>query len=249
MVRPRFYYPGQVLATGMKLTLPEPIARHALGALRLKVDDPLCLFTGDGGEYHARLCNVGKAKSEVIIERYDPIDRISPLSITLLQLIPGFDKMDWIVQKASELGVSRIVPVVGERSSETQVHARALRRLERWRSIAAAACEQCGRNRLPTIDPPLTLDDYFNQNAAVLPELIFVADPEAATGEPTQHSTAALALIVGPEGGLSPHEQQLTYAHKAYALSLGPRILRSETAALAALVHCQGRYGDGASPK
>ena len=242
-------YVDSGLRPGQELLLPPESSTHLLRVLRLRPGSALTLFNGRGGEHEARLAGpAAGSRARLQIGEHRAIERESPLQLTLLQGIARGERMDLIVQKATELGVQRIVPVRCEFSVVRLDAAKLPLRLGHWRAVAIAACEQCGRNRLPQLDPPLDL-------AAAC------AAMSAAEGEPAGirlmlhpgagESLAALAagarsvaLLVGPEGGLSEAEQRLALQSGFRACGLGPRVLRTETAPLAALAALQALAGD-----
>ena len=231
------------LQAGADVMLPEDVAAHLLRVLRLQVGDACVLFNGDGHDYAARITSIGKREARAAIAASRRIDNESPLRITLLQGIARGEKMDWILQKATELGVARIVPLVSERTEVKLGAERAERRLAHWQAVIASACEQCGRNRLPELLEPVRLANWA---AAVADEggLRLALDPRGDVAVRDLPVVRAATLAVGPEGGLS--EQDLaTLQHAGFrGLRLGPRILRTETAGLAALASLQAIHGD-----
>jgi 16S rRNA (uracil1498-N3)-methyltransferase len=233
------------LAEGTEITLPEQAGEHLTRVLRLEEGAALTLFNGAGGEFSATLGARSGKRVMARVLRHDPVERESPLSITLLQGVARGERMDLIVQKATELGVARIVPVLAERSVvKIDVKQRA-RKLEHWRAIAISACEQCGRNRVPAIDEPAPLGDAVAQVPAEVSRALLGAD--GGLSLPAFASRAAgrpLALLIGPEGGLADNERQFALASGFAACRLGPRIMRTETAGLAALAALQAITGD-----
>ena len=234
----------QPLAAGTELVLPAQAGEHVARVLRLVPDDPLTLFNGDGADYAATIRSVGKREVLVqVLDRQD-VARESPLRLTLAQGVARGEKMDLIVQKATELGVARIVPLLTERSEVKLDPARAEKRLAHWRAVAASACEQCGRACLPEILPALPLPAWL---AALADDgalrLALLPEAESSARELRPGDAGAL-LVVGPEGGLG--ERDITVLHGAgfRGLRLGPRILRTETAGLAALAALQALHGD-----
>jgi 16S rRNA (uracil1498-N3)-methyltransferase len=230
------------LAADSELELPATVANHVARVLRLRVGAALTLFDGRGGEYPATLLSAAARTARVRLGAHAAIERESPLRLTLLQGIARGERMDMIVQKATELGVARLVPLACERSVVRLHGQQAARRLDHWRAIAIAACEQCGRNRLPEIGPLLP-----SERLAELPDC--AARLLLAPGAPTRLAHAATGLtaatlLVGPEGGLSEREEMLARRAGFTACSLGPRILRTETAPLAALAVLQALAGD-----
>ena len=235
---------GQPLDVGAELSLPAQAGEHVARVLRLNAGDPITLFNGDGHDYPATLASVGKREVTVRIESRQPVQNESPLALTLAQGVARGEKMDLIVQKATELGIARIVPLLTERSEVKLDPARAEKRLAHWQAVAASACEQSGRARVPEITPALPLDawlrDLPDDSAARLALL-----PEGNI-KPRELSFPAVTatLVVGPEGGLG--ERDITRLQTAHfqGLVLGPRILRTETAGLAAIAALQALYGD-----
>jgi len=238
----RVYFDG-TLANRRHCDLTGSAANHVAQVLRLDRGDPLTLFDGRGGEYAGTIEASGKDRVRVALGEHSPVERESKLALTLAQGIARAERMDLIVQKATELGVARIVPIVAGRSVVRTDAKQAERKQHHWRSIAIAACEQCGRNRLPVIDAPLTLVAWLAARGGSDASLIL--SPRAA--QPLRDLSAAaqsIVLLIGPEGGLSPEEEALALAGGFRAASLGPRILRTETAAIAALAALQTVAGD-----
>ncbi len=256
----RVHVPGPLVA-GASLALPQQAAAHVARVLRLAAGDALTLFDGRGGEWTARIASVQGHRVQVTPEAHLAVERESPLAVTLLQALARGEKMDWVLQKATELGAARIVPVATERSVVQLDGERAGKRLAHWQGILAAACEQCGRNRLPELLPPARLDAAC---AATTAATRLVLAPGAttsliatvrgmaegtgagllATGAGGLAADRGIALLIGPEGGLSESEIRTALAHGFVAVGLGPRVLRTETAAIAALGLLQGLAGD-----
>ncbi|WP_374605519.1 16S rRNA (uracil(1498)-N(3))-methyltransferase [Arenimonas sp.] len=236
-------YVDQPLAPGGLAMLPETAAGHLVRVLRLGVGDPVLLFNGDGHDFAARLVSVGKrgAEAEVIDAR--PVENESALRITLAQGIARGDKMDWVLQKATELGVAAFAPVSTERTEVKLDADRAAKRLAHWQGIVVAACEQSGRARLPVLGEPLSLANYAVAETAPVKLML---DPTAELGlhDLALPAAAEVALLVGPEGGLSERDLATARAAGFRGLRLGPRILRTETAGLAAIAALQALYGD-----
>jgi 16S rRNA (uracil1498-N3)-methyltransferase len=235
-------YVDMELATGPEVLLPAAQSSHLLRVLRLRSGAPLTLFNGRGGEYAAELVDAGKSGARVAIRAHSAVERESPLQLTLLQGVARGERMDAIVQKATELGVQRIVPMSCEFSVVRLEPASRQRRAEHWRAVAIAACEQCGRNRIPEVEP---IGDFAEACAGSSAELRIMLLPQAP------ESLAAVAaglrsavLLVGPEGGLSGREQLQAQRSGFRPCRLGPRILRTETAPLAALAALQALAGD-----
>lgn len=237
------------LHSNVELRLPDQAAAHVLRVLRLRAGAALTLFNGQGGEHAATLLRAERGAAIVRVDAFAETERESPLRLTLLQGVSRGERMDVIVQKATELGVTRIQPLLTEHSVVKLDDALAAKRRTHWQAIAIGACEQCGRNRLPTVETPLEMGRWL----AALPASTggvrrLVLAPGAS------HSLGALAraassndvwqLLIGPEGGLSDGELRDAASRGFVAVSLGPRVLRTETAPLAALALLQGLLGD-----
>jgi 16S rRNA (uracil1498-N3)-methyltransferase len=231
------------LTVGGHLVLPAQAAEHVVRVLRLAAGAEVTLFNGDGCDYRATLLDIGK-KARVHIVAGTAARTESPLALTLGQALARGEKMDLIVQKATELGVARIVPLLTERSEVRLDANRADKRLAHWRAVAVSACEQCGRARLPTIAAPLALDAWLRtlDSAAGL-RLALLPDAELAARD-LRFDTATGVLVVGPEGGLGERDTAALRSAGFCGLRLGPRILRTETAGLAALAALQALHGD-----
>lgn len=233
----------QPLHSGELVELPTEVVRHVRQVLRLRDGAEVVLFDGRGGEFAAQLQAAGRAGMLARIGEHRAIERESPLGITLLQGIARGERMDFVVQKATELGVRRIVPVMTARCVVQLGAERADRRREHWLAVAASACEQCGRNRLPLIGEPLTLAAALNASTDALRWLL-EPDAGATLREVLVEGSRDITLLIGPEGGLEPQEQQLALQAGFRALRFGPRILRTETAALATIAALQCLAGD-----
>ena len=234
-------YVDQPLQTGVTLELPDGAARHVAQVLRMRPGQPLTLFNGLGGESSAVLSEVAKRRVEVEIGAHDPVERESPLQVHLAQCVSKGDRMDWAIQKAVELGVSRIIPVLSERSVVKLTDERWQKKLEHWRGVIIGACEQSGRTRLPDLWPTCSLPDYLRDEDA---EHRWVLAPGADTGLPSTGVQGGVAVLVGPEGGLSDRDLQQAETAGLQRRSIGPRVLRTETAAAAILTALQLRFGD-----
>ncbi len=235
---PRFYCP-QPLATGATVDLPEAVAHH-LHVVRLQPGEALTLFNGEGGQVRATLLETGKRRATARVEEHQDIEAELPYAVTLAQGLPEGAKMDWIIEKAVELGVAAVQPLAAQRSVVRLSGERAEKRQAHWQGVIESASEQCGRNRLARLDPLL---DFGRWLAAPSPAPRILLSPRAdqsladwaKAGGPQ-----ALTLMVGPEGGFSREEEDAALAAGALALSIGPRVLRTETAALAALAMLGG---------
>lgn len=236
----RFYCP-ELNEDDELFTLPEAAHRHAVQVLRLKKGDVLRLFNGQGLEFDVELDQVSKRESSVRLLSKVVVDNESPLTITLLQGISRGERMDYALQKAVELGVTRIIPLATERCNVQLSGGRDEKRSAHWQGIVISACEQSGRSVLPELSAVMTLEDSFlvNQTGCRL-----VLDPLADKGFTTLDKQQNITLLIGPEGGLS--ESEITQAQAAgfQSVSFGPRILRTETATVAALAVVQTLWGD-----
>lgn len=238
---PRFHC-DQPLAVGRLIELPDATARHALGALRLRGGDPVTLFNGDGGEYAGSLELLGKHAAVRLSERADP-QRESNLRITLAQGISSGERMDLTLQKSVELGVSAIQPLMMRRSVVRLSGEKTEKRLRHWRGVVIAACEQCGRNQLPAVAEIEDFLPWLRRPPAGVQR--YLLDPTASLGlRDLPPPAGPIQLLAGPEGGFDPVERDAAIAAGCIGLRLGPRILRTETAALAALASMQALWGD-----
>ena len=220
--------------------LPEAQAHYIGRVLRHAVGDAVQLFDGSGQEYLGELIEVGKKNVRVELRETLAGMAESPLSIHLGQGLSRGERMDWAIQKATELGASQISPIVSARCEVRLKDERADKRMAHWRQIAISACEQCGRSSLPQINPPITLEQWLEQVEADLKLVLHpVAEPWASHPRP-----ASLAMLIGPEGGLSEDEVQQAMARGFHAARLGPRVLRTETAPVVALSVAQQLWGD-----
>jgi len=237
-------YVDAPLAVGQTLSLPEEVANHLVRVMRLREGEGCVLFNGDGHDYSATLVESGKRDARVRIEATQALDNESTLSITLLQGIARGEKMDLILQKATELGVAAIIPVNAERTEVKLDAARAEKRVAHWNNVVTSACGQSGRARIPQVGSPLSLA----QAAAALPvdTLRLTLDPHGAHRLSTLDAAPAAGIVIaiGPEGGWSPRDRDQLTAAGFQGLQLGPRILRTETAGLAAIAALQARLGD-----
>lgn len=237
---PRIFHP-QPLAANTQLALDDNAARHVAKVLRLGVGAELTLFDGYGGEYPATILEAGKRQLLVELGAVQNRDIESPLQVTLAQGVSKGDRMDYTVQKAVELGVSRIAPIDTERSVVNLKGERLEKKLNHWRGVIISACEQCGRNTLPELLPLQSFDRWL-QNTIQGSGLLLDHRAELTVGLIPE--TDAVTLLIGPEGGLSEQERERAYAAGYQGMRLGPRVLRTETAALTALAALQSRWGD-----
>ncbi len=232
------------LPVGAQVALPESAAAHLVRVLRLREGDECVLFNGDGNDYRARIASTGKREVIAEVLSVSPVDNESPLRITLVQGIARGEKMDLILQKATELGVAGFIPVLAERTEVKLDAERTEKRMAHWRSVIVSACEQSGRARVPALSPPIALGHVATQLADDAVKLTL--DP---LGDSTLATLAAPAvrpvvIAIGPEGGWSPRDREILRTAGFAGLQLGPRILRTETAGLAAIAALQSRFGD-----
>ena len=240
---PRFYCPVP-LATGDLLELPAGAARH-VQVLRLQPGDAITLFNGGpglqgGGEFDAVVTRMGRSNVQVQVGTCHALEREPALAVHLVVGMPANERMDWLVEKATELGVASIQPLMTERSVLRLNGERADKKVAHWQSVAVAACEQCGGNRVPLIHPVLAFSAWSKTPRAIEegPPLLLSLQPESrglreAAG--TGNQAASITFLSGPEGGLSRAEEEAALANGFVPVTLGPRVLRAETAALSAL--------------
>ncbi len=237
---PRFHCPGP-FAAGATVALPSQAEQHALRVLRLRPGDELVLFDGEGGEWPGRLVESGRGL-RVMLGEWREVEREAPLALTLAQALAVADKMDWLVQKAVELGACAIVPVQAKRSVLRLSGERAGKRLRHWQQVLVAACEQCGRNRLPGLEDVVDLPHFLARPGRETRLLLSPGAGMRLTALP--RPAGAVTLLVGPEGGFDPDEEAAARAAGFQPVSLGPRVLRTETAGLAAIAALMALWGD-----
>ncbi len=231
---PRFYCPIP-LATGLPLSLPAGAARH-VQVLRMQPGDVINLFNGEGGEFDATVTRMGRSDVEVEVGTHHPVEREAARAVHLLAGITANERMDWLVEKATELGVASITPLMAERSVLKLKGERAEKKLAHWQGVAVAAAEQCGRNRVPVVHAAVTLAEWLKKAAA---GERWVLSLSPGTQPLTQMTgNAAVTVLSGPEGGLSPAEESAALLAGFAPVTLGPRVLRAETAPLAVLAVC-----------
>jgi 16S rRNA (uracil1498-N3)-methyltransferase len=235
-------YVDAPLGSGTIVELPKETASHLAKVLRARSGDQLILFSGDGCEYVGAIEDVRGSRVTAAVGNAVNVDRESPFAVTLVQCVPRGDRMDFIVQKATELGVTRIVPVLSQRSVVRLDASQAESKAAHWRAVIVNACEQCGRNRLPAIDTPVPLLNYLGSSPSASARLVLAPDLESAATPSDLHASAEIAI--GPEGGFADDELAAFRIAGFVRVKLGPRILRTETAAIAALTWLQTRFGD-----
>jgi 16S rRNA (uracil1498-N3)-methyltransferase len=245
-------YVDVALMPGGVVELPPDTASHLARVLRARVGDEVILFNGDGREFYGAIETLRGSRVAASVGEGRPVDRESPLGISLVQCVPRGDRMDFIVQKATELGVARIVPVLSQRSVVRLDKDQAQSKAAHWRAVAVSACEQCGRNRLPAIEAAQPLLNYLGDSAPGT-GLRLVFEPEADSHpratvpearRPADIGIAAVEIAIGPEGGFAGDELEAFRVAGFSKVALGPRVLRTETAAIAAVAWLQARFGD-----
>lgn len=239
MSLPRFFIDTE-LAVGQSLALPDAVAHHALRVLRLTTGAPMVLFNGRGGEFASRLQDAGK-RATALIERFESVERESPLTVTLVQAWVATDKLDWIVEKAVELGVARLVLMPAARSVVRLDAERLSKRLSHLRHLIIAACAQCGRNRVPAL---IAARDMAEALAQFEGERFLLRPDGPGLLQMSKRDACAAAVVVGPEGGFDEDEVRAAERLGCRSARLGPRVLRTETAGLAALAALQTAAGD-----
>jgi len=246
MRNPRIYQ-NTPLVIGETIALNEDAFGHTVRVLRLKDGDTITVFNGlinDGkqGEYQATLCDVTKKRANIIINEFNQIINESPLNIHLGQAISRGDRMDFTLQKSVELGVNTITPLFTERCGVKLSGDRLQKRTEQWQKIIVSACEQSGRCAVPIVNPAISVDDWLKQKSSALKLNLHPKANHSIMSLPEINSR--VRLLIGPEGGLNDGEIERASESGFYDVLLGPRILRTETAALTAITALQCRYGD-----
>lgn len=231
------------LELGKTVTLTEQAAHHLARVLRASIKDNVIVFNGQGGEYLCTITHIDKKSVKIEVGEFSAREVESPLELYLAQGISRGEKMDYTIQKAVELGVKKIIPIFTERCNVKLDDERREKRLQHWQAIAIGACEQSGRNRVPEVMMPQSFDRWLPSLDA---EWRFVLSPHVSKPLSAHaiSKTARVILFIGPEGGLSDKEMELSYQHDFLPLSLGSRVLRTETAAVAAITALQCRFGD-----
>lgn len=236
-------YMDQPVATGRELPLPEAAAYHVARVLRLRAGAPLTVFDGSGSDFRAEIVAIEGDRVRVRIGERSAGLRESPLAITLVQAVSRGERMDWTLQKATELGVRRIQPVLSARSVVRLDEQQAARKLRHWQAIVAGACEQCGRSVLPEVRAPLDLRRFLAESPREGQRLVLSpAGPASLAG--LASTAARVELLIGPEGGLDDAEIEAAQRAGFAPVRLGPRVLRTETAGIVALTVLQALWGD-----
>jgi 16S rRNA (uracil1498-N3)-methyltransferase len=230
---PRIHCPAP-LATGQSLALPAGAARH-VQVLRMQPGEQLTLFNGEGGEWGARIERMGRADVRVLVQEHRAVEREAALAVHLAVGIPANERMDWLVEKATELGVASIQPLMTSRTVLRLSGERARKKRDHWQAVAIAACEQGGRNRIPAVHEVMDLHDWLAATAAAGLRIALSLAPGARTPVQASAGGEPVLALSGPEGGLTAQEQDAAAAHGFIPVTLGPRVLRAETAPLALL--------------
>jgi 16S rRNA (uracil1498-N3)-methyltransferase len=236
----RFYLDAPLRAGGV-CTLSEDAAHHAIHVLRLREGDEVTLFNGRGGEFAARIASIQRLRIAIDLLQHRPIEREPPLRVTLVQGVSAGEKMDSTVRKAVELGVAEVQPVLAARSVARPKGERAENRRAHWQKVAIAACEQCGRNRIPEVHPLIAVSEYRAAGAGM--KILLSPQAQLRFSKAIQDSTAFI-LAAGPEAGFTAEEEAALAGGGFVPASLGPRVLRTETAAVAALAALSALRGD-----
>jgi len=231
------------LAAGQRLTVEGSAGNHIVRVLRSRVGDELTLFNGRGGEYDASIDEIRRDTVQVSVREHRDQERESAFELTLAQGISRGDRMDWVVQKATELGATRIVPLFTERSVVHLDEKKAAKKVQHWRGIAVSACEQCGRNVVPEIAAPVALHGLLEKPVGRGISLLLSPTGEQRIAD-IAGSPGGATVLIGPEGGLAQVEQDAALRSGFTAVRMGPRVLRTETAAVCALTLLQQKFGD-----
>lgn len=238
---PRIYH-NQSLAINSEIELDARATNHVMNVLRAKVYDHVILFNGEGGEFDATITKVAKRSVIVRLNAFNNISRESPLHLHLAQVVSRQEKMDLTIQKSVELGITEITPLISEKCGVKLEADRLDKKLERWQQIIISACEQCGRNLLPTLNPITHFNDFITQH---LTGMTFLLDPYSTkTFHDIEKPNEGITLLIGPEGGFSESERMLAKNQAVIAIKFGPRVLRTETAGFSAIAVLQSRFGD-----
>mgnify|MGYP001985241594 FL=1 len=230
------------LAVGSQCQLDDNAANHVGRVLRMQAGQALLLFNGDGQDYHATITEAGKKHVQVAVTEAGKNETESTLRVVLAQTLSKGDRMDYAVQKAVEMGVSEIVPLTTERCDVKLKGDREDKRLRHWQQVAISAAEQCGRARVPEIQPVMTVQQWLEHARACDLRLVLHHRTERSLN--TLEKPSSIALMIGPEGGLTAEEIALAEDNGFLPVALGPRVLRTETAPVAAIALCQWLWGD-----
>ncbi len=240
---PRFFCEAP-LSAGMQRELPATAAHHAARVLRLKTGGAVKLFCGDDQEWSSVIARIERDRVWVRVTQSETLSVESPLHIVLAQGMTSREKMDLTLQKATELGVSEVFPIITQRSVIKLSEERADRRVEHWQGVVSAACEQCGRNKVPVIHSVQRFDDWIGVLPRTSPDLRLLLSPAGSIRLKNIPPPTRILLLVGPEGGLTPEEREIAQRFSFQPVVLGPRVLRTETAALATVAAMHALWGD-----
>lgn len=235
-------YIDSPLKTGIQVSLDAEQLNYVSRVLRLKAGYELIVFNGNGGEFFATISELHKKAGTIVVGKFRDIDLESPLDITLVQGISRGERMDYTLQKAVELGVNRITPVFTERTVVNLEGARLASRMHHWQGIIRSACEQCGRNIIPDLSRAVSLTEHLNIDSAEHKLMLHANTDKTFTH--LDYQQGAISLLIGPEGGLSDIERNKAVNKGFQTITMGPRILRTETAGIAALASLQVLFGD-----
>jgi 16S rRNA (uracil1498-N3)-methyltransferase len=239
---PRFFLP-QALAVGSLVSLPDAISHH-IHVLRMNVGDMVTLFNGEGGEYAATLSTIEKRGAVAEVKTFSPREAELPYAVTLAQGLPEGSKMDWIIEKAVELGATAIQPIAAQRCVVRLNAERAEKKLQHWQGIIESAAEQCGRNRLPHLCAPAPFGEWIGRKDLHRRILLSPRAEQSLSDWARHHPPQAISLMIGPEGGFTEQEENAAANHGVLLLSIGKRVLRTETAGLAALAGINAVWGE-----
>ncbi|WP_076592046.1 16S rRNA (uracil(1498)-N(3))-methyltransferase [Herminiimonas arsenitoxidans] len=238
---PRFYCP-QPFAIGAVVALPDHVAHH-IQVVRLSAGDNITLFNGEGGEYTATIATIEKKRATAEIKLFTPREVELPYAVTVAQALPEASKMDWIIEKAVELGVHSIQPLASQRCVVRLSAERAAKKMQHWQGVIVAASEQSGRNRLTALAEPVDFNQWVQQKDLHVRIMLSPRAEQSLSDWARHHPPQSVALMIGPEGGFTDKEEDLAIAQGALMLSMGPRVLRTETAGLSALAALNAIWG------
>lgn len=238
---PRFYCP-QPFAIGAVVALPDHVAHH-IQVVRLSAGDNITLFNGEGGEYTATIATIEKKRATAEIKIFTPREVELPYAVTVAQALPEASKMDWIIEKAVELGVHSIQPLASQRCVVRLSAERAAKKMQHWQGVIVAASEQSGRNRLTALAEPVDFNQWVQQKNLHVRIMLSPRAEQSLSDWARHHPPQSVALMIGPEGGFTDKEEDLAIAQGALMLSMGPRVLRTETAGLSALAALNAIWG------
>ena len=241
----RFYH-SKSININETIVMDNFAAHHAIKVLRIKNDDKLILFNGDGSDYQGQVVNIDKKNVEVLINSKKIINNESNLNVTLLQALTSNDKMDWIIQKTTELGISNIQPIICERSIVKIKNDKIQKKILHWRQVSIAACEQCGRAKIPKIHEPENIIKYLEKVTKSDNETKIILSPDAtqSLNKVSPNIEQDIKVLIGPEGDFTKQELEFAIKKGFLSIKIGPRILRTETAPISILSILQYKYGD-----